>query len=274
MKISVSGKRVFIIIATVVAIMMGRSYAIAKNKLYPANHFLYKDTLPEANKNVLANPCYTIYLTFDDGPVKESEELLRIAMKDSIPINLFIIGKNVFASDSMTRLFNSYFNNPFIIIGNHSFSHANKKYQQYYDSPENVVQDFKLNNDTLRLTKKIARLPGRNAWRIKDKSRTDLPDAIAAADSLAAIGYSIFGWDLEWRYCSDSCLEVQTAELMVKEVEEFFGNKKTFTVDNIIILAHDPMFGSIYNRQQLELFISEIKTKNNFCFGRLDNYLH
>lgn len=256
----------------VVAILVSKQYANAENRANPANDFLHTDTLPVTTKKNLRDPCYTIYLTFDDGPVTESEELTSIATKDSVPINVFVVGEKVFASDTMKRLFQSYFNNPFIEIGNHSFTHANKKYQQYYQNPETVIKDFKLNQDTLRLSKKIARLPGRNTWRINNRSRTDIPDANTAADSLAGAGYSIFGWDLEWRYCSDSSLEVQTAELMINEVEDFFRNKKTFTPDNIIILAHDPMFGNSYNKEQLELFIKEIKRKNNFRFGRLDNY--
>jgi peptidoglycan/xylan/chitin deacetylase (PgdA/CDA1 family) len=213
-----------------------------------------------------------IYLTFDDGPVKESEELVKIALKDSIPINLFVVGEKVFANDTMKRLFRSYFTNPFIEIGNHSFTHANKKYQQYYKNTEKVVEDFKLNADTLHLTNKIARLPGRNTWRINNKSRTDLEDTNAAADSLAAIGYSIFGWDLEWRYCSDSCMEVQEADLLLKDIENSFHNKKTFSNNSIILLAHDPMFGTRNNRQQLELFIQAVKKRTNYRFGKLDAY--
>lgn len=243
-----------------------------RSALSNSEAIVYPDTLPVIKKKNTANTFFTIYLTFDDGPVKESEELIRIATKDSVPINVFVVGEKVLVSDTMKILFQSYFNNPFIETGNHSFTHANKKYQQYYKNTEQVIEDFKLNADTLHLTKKIARLPGRNTWRINNKSRTDLPDANAAADSLAAIGYSVFGWDLEWRYCSDSSLEVQTAELMINEVEDFFRNKKTFTPDNIIILAHDPMFGNSYNKEQLELFIKEIKRKSNFRFGRLNNY--
>jgi peptidoglycan/xylan/chitin deacetylase (PgdA/CDA1 family) len=271
-KNNVSVNIFFAVIVTAILILLGQSHANAENKLNLKNCFLHEDTLPVTTKNVLQGPCYTIYLTFDDGPVKESEELFRIATKDSVPINVFVVGEKVFANDTMKRLFQSYFNNPFVEIGNHSFTHAHKKYQEYYKDIERVIEDFKVNADSLHLTEKIARLPGRNTWRIDNKSRTDLPDANAAADSLAAAGYSIFGWDLEWRYCSDSCLEVQTAESMVKEIENSFRNRKTFTPGNIIILAHDPMFGSSYNKEQLELFIKEIKKKHNFRFGRLDNY--
>ena len=198
--------------------------------------------------------------------------MIRIATRDSIPVSVFVVGEKVFANDTMKRLFQSYFDNSFIEIGNYSFTHANKKYLQYYKNSQRVVSDFVLNTDTLHLVKKIVRLPGRNTWRINNKGRTDLPDANAVADSLAAKGYSIFGWDLEWRYRSGSCREVQTSEYLLKEIESLLSNKKAFFNNNIIILAHDPTFRCVYNQRQLELFIREIKKKKNYCFGRLENY--
>ncbi len=256
-------KKLLLGVISVMSIIAAAFYATAGRSVLSVPYVSNPDTLPITKKKNTADTFFTIYLTFDDGPVKESEELIRIATQDSTPINVFIVGEKVFANDTMKKLFHSYFNNPFIEIGNHSFTHANKKYQQYYKSAERVLEDFKLNADTLHLTKKIARLPGRNTWRIDNRFRTDLIDANAAADSLAAKGYSVFGWDLEWRYCSDSSLEVQTAGLMIKEVEDFFRNKKTFMPNNIIILAHDPMFGSRNNLQQLELFIKLIKRQKN-----------
>src|SRR5574338_1111680 len=102
------------------------------------------DTVPATKKISPPDTFYTVYLTFDDGPVNESEEVVTIASRDSIPVNLFVVGEKVFANDTMTKLFHSYFNNPFIEIGNHSFTHAIKKYQQYYKNTENVIADFKM----------------------------------------------------------------------------------------------------------------------------------
>lgn len=272
MKSNFRGKKTLLVITSLMSLFSLKQYTSAERSSSSISVTAGSDTIPAIKKKNTADTFITVYLTFDDGPVKESEELSKIALKDSIPFNMFVIGEKVFANDTMNKLFLSYFNNPFIEIGNHSFTHANKKYRQYYKNTEQVIADMILNEDTLHLTNKITRLPGRNTWRINNKSRTDLEDANAAADSLAAKGYSVFGWDLEWRYCSDSCLEAQAADLLVKEVESLIYNKKTFTKNNIIILAHDPMFGSIYNRQQLEIFIGAIRLKKNFRFGKLNNY--
>jgi hypothetical protein len=93
-----------------------------------------------------------------------------------------------------------YKENEYIEVGNHSYSHANNHYQQYYSHPEGVLLDFKRSMDTLRLTDKIGRLPGRNMWRIGGRSKNDISSGIEAADLLHQHGFSLFGWDLEWMH--------------------------------------------------------------------------
>ena len=39
-----------------------------------------------------------VYLTFDDGPNKGTENLLKIVEKHKIPITSFVVGKHIFGS--------------------------------------------------------------------------------------------------------------------------------------------------------------------------------
>ncbi|MDP4261313.1 MAG: polysaccharide deacetylase family protein [Bacteroidota bacterium] len=243
-----------------------------KNKETLADTFsVKKDTIAPVN-GTITDSLYKIYLTFDDGPAEGSENINRIAATDSARINVFIIGEKVFGEDSVKHFFQSYQSNPFIETGNHSFTHASKHYRLYYRNPDGVVRDIELNADTLHLKNKIVRLPGRNTWRINGRKRSDLPDDKKAADSLAAKGYSVFGWDVEWPYFPDSSHRVQSANTMMRIVENLIDGKRTFTPGNVVILCHDPMFIDANNVLQLDLFIRKIKQKKGYKLEHLSNY--
>lgn len=232
------------------------------------------DTLPRRN-TALTSPTdsfYHIYLTFDDGPSIGSKNISERAALDSTPINVFIIGENVFLSDSLQNLFQLYQSNSFVETGNHSFTHAKKHYRVYYQDPQQVVRDMVLNADTLHLQNKIARLPGRNIWRVNGRNRSDLPDGNSAADSLAAKGYLVFGWDMEWKYESDTSRMIQPAIILIERIEYIIQGKKLFKPRHIVILCHDPMFDNENNKLQLQLFIKAIKERKSYRFEHLSNY--
>jgi len=212
-----------------------------------------------------------LYLTFDDGPCAGSIEVNLITISDSIKVNVFIIGSHVFLNDTMKSYYQSYLNNPFIEIGNHSFSHANGKYRKYYENPSLVMKDFLMNEDTLHLKNKIARLPGRNIWRLKKRSRDDFAGGNAAADSLAERKYSVFGWDIEWLYNMELS-EEDTSNEMVAMIENMLKQKTSLRQWNIVILCHDQMLENKYDKDALQLFIRKIKDKKNYSFEHLSDY--
>ncbi|HTQ63179.1 MAG TPA: polysaccharide deacetylase family protein [Puia sp.] len=214
---------------------------------------------------------YTLYLSFDDGPVRASREVSEVAMSDSIHISVFLIGRYAFRDDSSWQLFQLYRNNPFIEIGNHSFSHANNHYRLFYKKPEEVKADFLMNYDTLGLESRIARLPGRNSWRINGRERDDLPDVKASADSLANMGYRVFGWDIEWHYNSEGKM-IENADQIFEKIQRITLHKSSFTAGNIIILCHDPMLADSSNKAELESFIQKIKSNTHYRFESLDKY--
>ena len=212
-----------------------------------------------------------LYLTFDDGPCEGSDQVNLISLIDSIKINVFIIGSRVFLNDTLKQYYLSYKHNPFVEIGNHSFTHANGKYRRYYEDPSLVMNDFLMNEDSLNLKNKISRLPGRNTWRLKKRGRDDYAGGAAAADSLATKNYFVFGWDIEWLY-DEELDERDAASAMEKKIEEMVWEKKSFTSWNIIILCHDYLLTNKHNRLSLQLFIQKIKEKENYSFEHLSNY--
>jgi peptidoglycan/xylan/chitin deacetylase (PgdA/CDA1 family) len=232
---------------------------------------LKKDTSAVIKEKLPDSSC-KIYITIDDGPDRGSYNIQRIALADSAKINVFIVGRQVYKSDSLGLLFQSFQLNPFIEIGSHSYSHAQLHYRRYYKKLQSVIRDFKLNADTLHLQNKIVRLPGRNTWRIHNRKRSDLPDDAADADSLASEGYSIFGWDIEWRDFPENSHTLQSAGNMMRQIENMIRENKSFTSRNIIILVHDTSFISTYNTKQLEVLIGKIKEKKDYRLEFLSNY--
>ncbi|MBS1914745.1 MAG: polysaccharide deacetylase family protein [Bacteroidetes bacterium] len=212
-----------------------------------------------------------VYITIDDGPSSGTTFINEIVTTYGIPITVFPIGKNVYKNDSSINLFHLYTKNPLIETGNHSFTHANGHYHQYYSHPEDVMNDFDLNADTCYITSKIARLPGRNTWRINGRKRTDLADDTASADLLAAGGYAVFGWDIEWRCDSNSTTRVGGND-MLQIVRKISLQKNTFTPGNVVILFHDSCFADSLYRLQFNLFMKGLKHDENFVPGKLSSY--
>lgn len=212
-----------------------------------------------------------IYLTFDDGPMESSHFIDSLVTKDSVPVEVFLTGFRVKDNVNMTAQLNSYRRQTLIEMANHSFSHANGHYKMYYADPSKVVTDILMNEDSLQLISRIVRLPGRNTWRAGGKSRTDLADANPAADSLAVLGYYVFGWDAEWRY--DTCTQnYYSAEQMLKQIRQLHQSKKSFAPDHLVILCHDWMLPDTFFRKQLSLFIAAAKKEINAGFAHLSAY--
>lgn len=213
-----------------------------------------------------------IYLTIDDGPSIASFDLSNTVMHLKTPVTVFIIGNRVYGSEAGNILFQLYQLNPYIEVGNHSFWHAHSHYREYYSSPADVINDFRLNADTLDLHNYIARLPGRNTWRINGRAKTDLPDDSSAADTLAADGYRIFGWDLEWRFRKDSNQLVQPATSIIKRLKLIAQSKNSFTPGHIVLLCHEWMFTDSVNKAQLDTFICLVQKTGLYTFRRLSEY--
>jgi len=213
----------------------------------------------------------TIYLTFDDGPMKASSHLLEAIEKDSVPVTVFLVGRRASANAENSFILERYRSNSLFEIANHSFSHANGKYKSYYSHPQTVIDDILYNEDCLSLFNKMVRLPGRNVWRLNGRKRHDLADAAPAADSLAAKGYTIFGWDMEWCY-DTSGKSNYTASHMMEQVRYIARYGNSFVKDHIVILCHDPMLLNAATRKEFKLFLAQVKADPYLQFALLSGY--
>ncbi len=124
----------------------------------------------EVEKDKVVGNKRAIYLTLDDGPNKGTENLLKIIHERNIPITAFVVGKHVYGSRKQQTDFEILKTDSLIELANHSYTHANNKYAEFYKNPEMVVQDFNQAKDSLHFKNNFARTPGRNIWRTNEIS--------------------------------------------------------------------------------------------------------
>ena len=219
----------------------------------------------------------TVYLTFDDGPLAGTDDVIAVLNAEQVKGTLFMVGDHV-SSAWRRGVLNDAHGSRFVQVANHSSTHAGGAYRAYYGgSPQTVLDGFNRATTTLRITGRPidARLPGRNTWRACNIVRTDpanRSDSSGAANLLARNGYRIFGWDVEWRRTGSAAAEGaghpdQRAGDLVREIGSSLrrtgGTQKP---DKCIVLMHDTMFrasrsegGGVTDRQQLVQFIQALK---------------
>lgn len=120
----------------------------AKNvvSFFNKDHFLFEEDVENVSglfnhklkiekKDITQSFKNEIYLTFDDGLEAGTEEVLKLLNEKNVKATFFIIGKKVESMYKRNKnlcfdLLNNIFENQ--CIGNHSYSHANDFYTEYY----------------------------------------------------------------------------------------------------------------------------------------------
>lgn len=212
-----------------------------------------------------------IYLTIDDAPLNGSKYIDSVILSQKIKTNLFIVGNSIDGSNRFLRYYKMFQENPYVEIYNHSYSHANNRYIDFYKNPELVLQDFEKNQTEFNIRHKIARLPGRNLWQIGEKKKNYKQTGSTSAELLAKNGYKIYGWDVEWTYNAKDYSPQKNVDELIKEIEASYNSSKTFTPKHVVLLMHDQMFAKVNEKNNLRELISKLK-KHDFVFEYLSSY--
>lgn len=213
----------------------------------------------------------TIFLTFDDGPNKGTQNVLDIVKEEDLKVTFFIIGEHVYGSAAQRATYDSLLHCDHIEIANHSFTHAHNHFEKFYAVPDSAVKDFMRCADSLHLTARIIRTPGRNIWRTSTVSSTDIRTSASTADSLYKNGFTAVGWDLEWRFNNQLEL-LNTADEMIKKVDSVFSKGQTKTPDCLVILAHDQVYSDSGDSLELHGLMQKLKMKDEYDFDVISNY--
>ncbi|WP_269930608.1 polysaccharide deacetylase family protein [Aminobacter sp. HY435] len=222
----------------------------------------------------------TIYLTFDDGPLNGTTNVLDVLEAENVPATMFMVGLHASSNQESKALVARARSMPLVTVGNHSYSHAYNKYRKFYADTEAVVADMVRANAVLGLEMPAhARLPGRNVFRLPNVSTNDLsidrkeigieePDY----EFVAATGFWLYGWDHEWVH-DGTGKPVQSVKTMISEIDHLFGGKVRFVRPNrLILLMHDEMFQDTFNGPaNLTALIQGLKQRG-YKFGQIPDY--
>ncbi|MCR4429674.1 MAG: polysaccharide deacetylase [Tepidanaerobacteraceae bacterium] len=168
-----------------------------------------------------------IYLTFDDGPSKNTPQILDILKKYDVKATFFVIGNNTeFGKEMYKRIVSEGHG-----IGNHTYSH---KYEIIYSSKEAYIEDTeKLNKLILESTgvkPDIIRFPGGSnnhvCWKYGGR---DFMEKLIS--EMQAKGYDYFDWDV-------SSTDASRAELGKQEIIDAVI-KGVGRRQKAIVLMHD-----------------------------------
>ena len=193
-----------------------------------------------------------IYLTFDDGPNKGTRNVLDVIRTEQVAASFFVVGLHTLDTRQQKETWEMLKADDSIELCNHSFSHAHNKYTSYYESPSGVINDFNQSKNLLGFTNNVARMPGRNAWRIDSIDHTDIMESKAAIDSLHAAGYAIMGWDIEWTFDHKTLAPDADTALLLRRIYNMLEANKTKTPGHLVLLAHDQAY-------QKEAYVEELR---------------
>ncbi len=221
----------------------------------------------------------TIYLTFDDGPLPGTQNVLSVLGQENVPAAMFMVGLHVETIPAGRDLLAQAKSMPLVTVGNHSYSHANNRYRRFYSNTQAVVADMLHANQVLGLTPMVnARLPGRDVFRLPTVSREDLSINVAQWERewldyelVAEAGFYLYGWDFEWVH-SDDGKPVQSVDRLVNEIDHLFQYGRFTQRGKMILLMHDQMFQDQFNgRDNLQSLIRKLKERG-YAFGDIKNY--
>ena len=222
--------------------------------------------LPPIDTNQL-----TIYLTFDDGPQKGTIGCYNICKSLGVKASFFMVGLHQRIKSDGKQLVSMIRNGyPQFLLANHSYSHANDKYKDFYHRPQAALNDFLSTQDSLQVPKKIIRLPGNSAWvRASDvKSSHLVHDVTHLLDSA---GYNVIGWDLEWNFSHKTGRPIQSPEKLANQVDSAFAHRNMHIPKHLVILTHDRMFQRPVDSIALVTFIGLLKHNSNYVFETVDH---
>ena len=258
-------KKNILIIAAIVFLIIDcalLTYKLNQKKEYP--HRIHKSK---------SHYKYSVFLTSDDGPLVGSQYLDQIIRDYEVPFTIFLVGKPLSSDSRLKPNLLRYKSNPYVVLGNHSFTHANFHYKRYYNNPKGVEEDFLKNEKFLTLDSKLARLPGRNVFVIDNVKHGDDKKALNDASLIAnKYSYKFFGWDYELRHDKSGNILNEDALFHYNKIKELLKSGKTFRKGEIIVLMHDQMFGSMESQKTLGELILLLQDDDEIKLKSLDKY--
>ena len=215
--------------------------------------------MPKEHKNVRpkteAEPeaLTKVYLTFDDGPSSNTDEILDILAMYDVKATFFVTGKT---QDMYLPIYQRIVEEGHT-LGMHSFSH---RYQEIYESKECFAKDLEQLQeflyDTTGVWSRFYRFPGGSSNRVSDVPMEELADYLTGED----IYY------LDWNVsCGDATGRRLRPQQIADNVTQNVGKYHT-----AVVLLHDAS-DKTSTVEALPLIIEKIQEMEQAEFAPVDS---
>ncbi|RUT27696.1 polysaccharide deacetylase [Paenibacillus zeisoli] len=159
----------------------------------------------------------TVYLTFDDGPTKLTDQVLSILSRNKIKGTFFVLGEQAERYPEVIRRISESGH----VIGNHTYDHEYKKlYHNFSEFWGQIKQTEEILRNITGTRPELIRAPGGTFGHF-DHNYFKL---------LEQGGYTVFDWDVDTR---DSSRKGVPASELIRNV------KQAKLKDQIVVLMHD-----------------------------------
>ncbi len=216
-----------------------------------------------------------IYLTWDDSPQPPGTINCKEVFKsEGVKATFFAVGFNLLGPAKRRLIDSIRAAYPQFLLANHSFSHGFRdQYSKFYSPAmtDSALNDFLKNEADLKIPVKIIRLPGNNGWAangVMEGQKVNTP----LVKKLDSLGYKIVGWDLEWNQNGKKKEPKESADEMVKRINQKFDDETTNQPNAIVILSHDRLFEKKQFADTLRRFLSILKADKRYVFETIDHY--
>ena len=193
-----------------------------------------------------------VYLTFDDGPSKYTDELLDVLDKYDVKATFFVVVNSYKYGKQLKRIVNDGHT-----LGLHSYSHVYSKLYADYDS---YVKDVSNVHDMVQkitgVDTRYYRFPGGSS---NDVSSVSMSKCIKYLNDN---GYTYFDWNAESKDAEDLTL---TAEELRDNVLNYVNSNE----GNSIVLMHD--LDKHYNTVEALPLIIEALKEEGYTLSAIDD---
>ena len=213
---------------------------------YPGHYAEKQKVIPVESK--------TVYLTFDDGPSKNTAAVLDALDRCGVKATFFVVtgGKSDELVEENLKAVAERGHN----IGIHTYSH---KYDEIYQSVDTFLEDIdKVNRKVYEITGKrcsVYRFPGGS----KNSYNKAVRDDIKA--EMERRGFTAFDWNSSTQDAEGK--KFTADQLADNAISTFYDRKR------VVVLAHDGP-GQKVTPDSIEKIVNYAK-ENGYTFGVLDN---
>lgn len=224
-----------------------------------------------------------MYLTFDDGPLLGSDNIITVLQEEEVQATMFMVGKHIDRNKYRKQTYQRALDEPLVMVANHTYSHADGRYKHFYSNSESLLADMKKMNTKLSQTNSdytlpYCRLAGRNVFRLPgfccdDPGIPKLWEESEKYDKLQQEGFHLFGWDYQWEYNPNSGEVYNSPEKMVNNIESIHRRGRTKQKGKFVLLMHDFSFRDKFDgKETLRGLIQGLKAKG-WSFETLKTYM-